>query len=135
MNYYESIKNELIDNELTKRSKEYSKNKSDLIHYYNVGKLIVDAQGGEKRAKYGNGLIKEYSKKLTIELGKNYSITLLKNARQYYLLKKKSPTMSDQISWSHYVELIPLRNVDEINYYIRITVDNNFGLFVNMITN
>ena len=128
MNYYEYIKNELIDNELTKKAKDYSKNKSDLIHYYNVGKLIIDAQGGEKRSKYGDGIINEYSKKLTSELGKNYSTTLLKNIRQYYLLKKKSPTLSDDLSWSHYVELITLKNIDEINYYISIIINDNLGV-------
>ena len=65
MNYYEEIKKELVNNEVYKRVKDYSKNKSDLSTYYNVGKLLVEAQGGEKRAKYGNGLIKEYSKRLT----------------------------------------------------------------------
>ena len=69
MNYYEEIKKELVNNEVYKRVKDYSKNKSDLSTYYNVGKLLVEAQGGEKRAKYGNGLIKEYSNKLTEELG------------------------------------------------------------------
>ena len=73
MNYYNEIKKELINNEVYKKVKDYSKNKSDLTTYYNVGKLIVEAQGGEKRAKYGDNLIKEYSKKLTMELGKNYS--------------------------------------------------------------
>ena len=59
MNYYNEIKNQFINNEITKRVKDYSKNKSDLDTYYNVGKLLVEAQGGEERAKYGDGLIKE----------------------------------------------------------------------------
>ena len=59
--YYENIKNHLIRNEINHQIKDYSKNKSDLDTYYNVGKLIIMAQGGEKRAKYGDGLIKEYS--------------------------------------------------------------------------
>lgn len=71
LNYYKIIKEELINNEVYKRVKDYSKNKSDLRTYYNVGKLLIDAQGGEKRAKYGDQLIKEYSAKLTEELGKN----------------------------------------------------------------
>ena len=73
MNYYNEIKQELINNEVYKKVKDYSKNRSDLNTYYNVGKLLVEAQGGEKRAKYGDGLIKEYSKKLTEEIGKGYS--------------------------------------------------------------
>ena len=72
MNYYEEIKQELVNNEVYKRVKDYSKNKSDLSTYYNVGKLLVEAQGGEKRAMYGNGLIKEYSHKLSTELNKKY---------------------------------------------------------------
>ena len=75
MNYYNEIKNELINNEITKRVKDYSKNKSDLNTYYNVGKLLIEAQGGEKRAKYGDGLIKNYSTKLIKEVDKKYNIT------------------------------------------------------------
>ena len=60
MNYYKKIKNELINNEVYKKIKDYSKNKSDLNTYYNVGKLLFETQGGEERAKYGDKLIKEY---------------------------------------------------------------------------
>ena len=73
MDYYNEIKNELIDNEINKQVKDFSKNKYELQKYYNVGKLLIEAQGGEERAKYGNGLIKEYSKRLTLDLGKGYS--------------------------------------------------------------
>ena len=51
MNYYNQIKEELINNEVYKRVKDYSKNRSDLNGYYNVGKLIVEAQGREKKIK------------------------------------------------------------------------------------
>ncbi len=81
MNYYNEIINELINNEITKRVKDYSKNKSDLNTYYNVGKLLIEAQGGEKRAKYGDGLIKNYSTKLIKEVDKKYNITNLKRMR------------------------------------------------------
>ena len=72
MNYYNEIKNKLIDNEVYKRVKDYSKNRNDLNTYYEVGKLLIEAQGGEERAKYGDGLIKEYSEIFTKELGKGY---------------------------------------------------------------
>ena len=68
MNYYNEIKTKLIDNIVTKRIKDYSKNKSDLDTYYNVGKLLADAG-----KHYGEGIIKEYSKRLTSELGNGYS--------------------------------------------------------------
>ena len=48
MNFYNEIKQELINNEIYKRVKDYSKNRSDLMTYYNVGKLLIEAQGGEK---------------------------------------------------------------------------------------
>ena len=126
MNYYEEIKKELVNNEVYKRVKDYSKNKSDLITYYNVGKLLVEAQGGEKRAKYGNGLIKEYSKRLTEELGKGYSTRNLKNMRKFYLFQKGQalPTL---LTWSHYCELFHLNDNDEIRYYINISIKQNLS--------
>ena len=84
MNYYNQIKDVLINNEVYKKVKDYSKNKNELNSYYEVGKLLVEAQGGEARAKYGNQLIKEYSEKLTKELGKGYSTRSLKYMRQFY---------------------------------------------------
>lgn len=89
MNYYDEIKSELVNNEITKRVKDYSKNKSDLNTYYNVGKILIEAQGGELRAKYGDGLIKEYSVKLTNELGRKIDVTSLKGMRQFYLVIEK----------------------------------------------
>ena len=114
MDYYLEIKNELVENEITKRAKDYSKNKSDLTHYYNVGKLLVDAQGGETRAKYGDGLIKEYSKRLTTDLGKGYSIKNLKRMRKFYLVFSKGSAVPTLLTWSHYLELLVLDNYNEI---------------------
>ena len=90
MNYYNEIKNTLVKNEIYKKVKDYSKNKSDLNAYFEVGRLIVEAQGGEKRAKYGNKLIKEYSERLTKELGKGYTERNLRNMRSFYNKFKKT---------------------------------------------
>ena len=128
MNYYKEIKNELINNEVYKRVKDYSKNKNELNAYYNVGKLLIEAQGGEDRAKYGDGLIKKYSKKLNDELGRKYNITTLKRMRQFYLIVEKGATLSHQLMWSHYCELLAFDNVDEINYYIKQTGDYNLSV-------
>ena len=89
MNYYNEIKNILIDNAIGRKVREYKNNQKDLESYYNVGKLLVETQGKEERAKYGNGLIKEYSNRITSELGKEYSIQNLKNMRRFYLVLKK----------------------------------------------
>ena len=128
MNYYNEIKNEQINNEVYKRVKDYSKNKNELSTYYNVGKLLIEAQGGEERAKYGDGLIKEYSKKLSEELGEKYNITTLKRMRQFYLIIEKGATLWHQLTWSHYCELLVFDNVDEINYYIKQTEIYNLSV-------
>ena len=128
MNYYNEIKETLIKNEIYKKVKDYSKNKSDLNAYYEVGRLIVKAQGGEARAKYGNKLIKEYSEKLTKELGKRYTYTNLSRMRQFYLLSKKVATVSQQLTWSHYVEILKIDNLDKLKYYIYITGKLNLSV-------
>ncbi len=84
MNYYNEIKNELINNDITKRVKDYSKNKSDLTTYYNVGKLLSEAG-----KHYGEGIIKEYSKRLTQDLGIKYDASSLNKMKKFYLLKVK----------------------------------------------
>ena len=128
MNYYTQIKDTLVKNEIYKKTKDYSKNKSDLNSYYEVGKLLIKAQGGEERAKYGNKLIKEYSEKLTNELGKGYSVTNLKNMRQFYLRFKKGRTVCDQLSWSHYRYLLPIKKDDIFDYYIYISTKQNLSV-------
>ena len=126
-NYYNEIKNELLNNEVYKRVKDYSKNRNELSTYYNVGKLLIEAQGGEDRAKYGNGLIKEYSERLTRELGKGYSTRSLKNMRKFYLLQSKGQALPAQLSWSHYCELLSLKDMNEITYYIDISIKQNLS--------
>ena len=126
MNYYDEIKNILITNEAYKKAKDYYKNRNDLMSYYNVGKLLIDAQGGEKRAKYGNHLIKEYSIKLTKELGKGYSTRTLKLMRKFYLFQK-GQALPAQLTWSHYIELLSIKNVNEINYYINVSKSQNLS--------
>ncbi|MCI9110344.1 MAG: DUF1016 domain-containing protein, partial [Bacilli bacterium] len=127
MNYYNEIKDTLIKNEIYKKAKDYSKNKSDLNSYYEVGRLLVEAQGGEGRAKYGNKLIKEYSEKLTKELGKGYSTRSLRKMRSFYLLFQKWPSLPATLSWSHIMELLILKDVSTIKYYIYIAEKQNLS--------
>ena len=127
IDYYNEIKGTLVKNEIYKKAKDYSKNRSDLNSYFEVGRLLVEAQGGEARAKYGNKLITEYSEKLTKELGKGYSTRNLKYMRKFYLLIQKGQAMPAQLSWSHIIELLSLKNTNEINYYIYISETENLS--------
>ena len=122
MNYYKKIKNELINNEVYKKVKDYSKNRSDLNTYYKVGKLLNDAG-----KSYGEGIIKKYSDRLTKELGKGYGLSSLKNMRRFYNVAK-SQSLIGQLSWTHYCILLPLNDINKINYYIRITEEQNLSV-------
>ena len=123
MNYYENIKEELISNEVYKKVKDYSKNRNDLKTYYNVGKMLSEAG-----KHYGEGIIKEYSKKLTSELGKGYSKRNLWLMLKFYELQEKVQTLSAQLTWSHYCLLLSLDLVDKINYYIKIIEEQNLSV-------
>ena len=121
MNYYNEIKKELIDNELNKKVKDYSKNKYEIQKYYNVGKLLLEAGNN-----YGDGIIKEYSKKLTNEIGKKYSVRYLFDIRKLYLFAKVHP-LGAQLTMSHYRLLFPLNDDNEIDYYINQIIRRNLS--------
>lgn len=122
MNYYNEIKNELINNEINRKVKSYSINKSDLNTYYNVGKLLLDAGN-----QYGENIIKEYSIRLTEDLGPGYSQRNLRNMRQFYKVSQKWQTVSAKLSWSHYCEILWF-NDNKFQYYIKITELNNLSI-------
>ena len=122
MNYYNEIKNELVNNEIYKSVKNYSENRHDLTTYYNVGKLLLDAG-----KHYGESIIKKYSIKLTKELGKGYTSTRLKYYRKFYEVFSKSPSLSDKLSFSHYCEIIWL-DINHVNYYIQICNKQNLSV-------
>ena len=126
MNYYNEIKSILVDNAIGRKVREYKSNQKDLESYYNVGKLLVEAQGGEERAKYGDGLIKEYSKRLTTELGKGYSTRMLKRMRLFYLLIQKGTPLAAQfnninMTWSNVCEIMQLKNSEKMKYYLELS--------------
>ena len=121
MNYYEEIKRELINNEVYKGVKDYSKNRSDLNTYYMVGKLLSEAG-----KSYGEGIIKKYSIRLTKELGRAYTPTRLRYFRRFFNVFSKCPTMSDKLSYSH-CEIIWLDG-DMMKYYIKISEEQNLSV-------
>ena len=111
MNYYNEIKEQIINNEITKKVKDYSKNRSDLDTYYNVGKLLSLAG-----KHYGKGIIKEYSIKLTNELGKKYSYRTLNYMIKFYNFQKMQ-LLTANLSWGHWIELLSIKDANKIIYY------------------
>ena len=91
---------------------------------------MIEAQGGEERARYGDKLIKEYSKRLNNELGYKFNSRILWRARKFYTIFKNEivSTMSTQLSWSHYVELLNIDNTSIISYYINISINQSLSV-------
>ena len=124
MNYYDEIKNKLIDNEIYNRVKDYSKERNKVITYFEVGKLLDEAG-----KHYGENIIKEYSLKLINEVGKKFNERTLRRIRQYYraFCNKKWSPLATKLSWSHYTELLSIKDERKLNYYINISIKNNLS--------
>ena len=122
MNYYKEIKNKLIDNEIYSNVKDYSKERNKVITYFEIGKLLSEAG-----SVYGENIIGQYSEKLMKEVGKKYNKRTLFRMKQFYTIfsnEKVSPLVT-QLTWTHYVILISLKDYNKINYYInQITLRN-----------
>ena len=102
MNYYDEIKNRLINDEVYSKVKDYSKERHKVITYFEIGKLLNEAGG-----KYGDNIIEEYSKKLIVEVGKKYNKRTLFRMKQFYNMfnnKKVSP-LATQLSWNYIINL------------------------------
>ena len=117
--------NEIINNEINRKVKNYSINRSGLTTYYNVGKLLQEAG-----KHYGEGIIKEYSKRLKDDIGKKYTKSSLYNMLKFYEFVKnvKFQTLSGKLTWSHYCGLLSINSIDKINYYIKITEEENLSV-------
>ena len=123
MNYYNEIKQELINNEINRKVKNYSINRSNLNTYYKVGKILSEAG-----KHYGEGIIKEYSLKLTNDLNIKYDVSSLNKMKKFYILISKVATLSPNLSYSHYVELLPFEDINKVRYYIKLVEEYNLSI-------
>lgn len=127
MNYLNSIK-ELIENNIVlKKKHKLIEENNTLITYFEIGKLLVEAQGGEIRDKYGDGLIKKWSIELTKLYGKGYDYTNLSRMRKLYLIFEKVGAVPQQLSWTILSILLPIKNESKRNYYINISIKQNLS--------
>ena len=125
--YYEEIEHLIKKNEISKRVRRLEANNDLVTTYWNVGSLIVEAQGGEKRAKYGNELIKKWSVKLTEIYGKGYNYTNLFRFRKFYLCFPILAAARQVLSWTHYKKLLPIKDENKRNYYVNLCLKNNLS--------
>ena len=114
MNYYNEIKNKIIDNETYSKVKDYSKERHKIITYFEIGKLLSEAGG-----KYGDKIIEEYSKRLVKEVGKKYTRSTLFRMKQLYNVFRNESVapLVRQLTWSHCILLLPLKDINKIYYY------------------
>ena len=125
MNYYEEIKNKIIDNEIYSKVKDYSKERNTVNTYFEIGRLLTEAGG-----RYGDNIIDEYSKRLVEEVNKKYNSRTLRRIRQYYktFSNEKWSTLSTKLGWSQYVELLPIKDENKLEYYLNICIKYNIGV-------
>ena len=122
MNYYEEIKEKLIKSEIYDKAKDYAKDRHKVSVYFEIGKLLSKA-GKE----YGKNIIKQYSEKLMLEVGKKYNYRTLYRMRKFYELfnNTKLTTMWSKLCWSHYREVLSLKDINEIRYYLNECENKN----------
>ena len=124
MNYYNEIKNKLIDNEVYQRVKDYSKERNKVITYFEIGKLLNEAGN-----KYGENIIGKYSEKLMKEVGKKYNVRTFRSMRQFYITFSDEfwkPVVS-KLTWTNSLLIMPLKDKYKMLYYIEICVKQNLS--------
>ena len=124
MNYYNEIKEQLIKSEIYDRAKDYSKDRHKVKVYFEIGRLLNEA-GKE----YGKNVIKQYAEKLILEVGKKYNERTLYGMRKFFEVfsNEKLNPLGSKLSWSHYRELLTIKNIDAIKYYIGICEKNSLS--------
>ena len=95
--------------------------------YWNIGKSIVEQQGGEGKAEYGARLIVERSKQMTADFGKGFTAANLKNTRQFYLAFPKSYALRSELSWTHQRLLMRVENENVREFYAEETIKSNWS--------
>ena len=127
MNYYDEINNYVKKAEIGKSIRESNANRELVECYWNVGRLIVEAQGGKEKAKYGNSLLKKWAEKLTKEYGKGYDYSNMRRFRKFYLAFPNCAPLELNLTWTLLKVILPLKDVNKKNYYINLCLSNNLS--------
>ena len=125
MNNYEEIETLVKRVEIGKAIRNRQANKELVDTYWNIGKLIIDAQGGKDKAKYGDALLKKWSNELSLKYGKGYNYTNMKRFRQFFLSFPLCEVAN--LSWSQIRILLPIKDENKRNYYISMCNKNNLS--------
>ncbi len=122
--FYEKIKEILLN----ARVKVYQMANFAMVEaYWNIGKSIIEQQGGEVKAEYGAGLLKELSKQMTRDFGKGFTVANLKNMRQFYLTFSNGYALRSELSWTHYRLLMRVENENARQFYLDESIKSNWS--------
>ena len=122
---FEEIR-DLINNS---RNRVYSTVNTEMLSlYWNIGKIIMEIQQGNERASYGDSVLNKLSQKLTAEFGKGFSKRNLERMRKFYIFFPIATTVSTQLSWSHYLELIKIEEEPKRNFYVQEAINSRWSV-------
>ena len=113
--------------EIDKGYHDYFKNKDLVNNYFEIGRLLIEAQGGEEHDTYGNKLIKTWSVELTEKYGKGYDASNLRRFRQFYSEFKMCGPLGHILTWTNIRLLLPIKNENKRNYYINMCIKKNLS--------
>ena len=124
-NIFDNIKDLVINS----RNKVYQTVNTEMLSlYWNIGKAIMEIQQGDERASYGDAVLEKLSEKLTNEFGKGFSKRNLERMRKFYICFPIATTVSSQLSWSHYLEIIKIEEEQKRNFYIKETINSKWSV-------
>ena len=125
--------NEVFDNikelVINSRNKVYTTVNTEMLNlYWNIGRIIMEIQQGDERASYGDAVLEKLSLKLTNEFGKGFSKRNLERMRKFYIIFPIATTLSSQLSWSHYLELIKIEEEPKRSFYLKECINSMWSV-------
>lgn len=124
MSFYEDVR-QILENA---RKQVYSTANAAMVKaYWDIGKIIVEKQGGNEKAEYGTGLLQELSKHMTQDFGKGFTVANLKNMRQFYLTFQNGYALRSELSWTHYRMLMRVQDKKAREFYLEECVKSNWS--------
>ena len=122
--FYNEIKSILVN----ARNKVYNTANFAMVQaYWNIGKKIIEEQGGKDTAEYGQGLLEELSKQMTKDFGKGFTVANLKNMRQFYIIFPNGYALRSELSWTYYRSLMCVENEKARNFYLEEAIKSNWS--------
>ena len=125
--------NDIFDNikelVISSRNRVYTTVNTEMLNlYWNIGKAIMEIQQGDERASYGETVLEKLSQKLTTEFGKGFSKRNLERMRKFYIYFPFATTVSTQLSWSHYLELLKVDEESKRKFYMKETINSRWSV-------